>query len=77
LLFERGDWQNRKLLPGPIPIIPKLLQVNDAPTIDEVKSRLRQMSFINRSGLDLDQRFVRSVDRVKVRWRMIAISRIE
>src|SRR5947207_7153904 len=71
--LERGDGQKRKLLPSPIPVITKFLKVNAAPAVDQIVSSARQISFVNRSGLDLNQRFELAVDRMEVNRRMIAV----
>ena len=47
--------------------------MEQAPPVDEVVGRLRQTPLVNDPGLDLDQRLVLSVDRVKMGGRMVAV----
>ena len=59
--FQRCDRQKWKLLPGAIPVIPKFREVHGSPLIDEIKSRSREMPFVDCACLNLNQGFVFAV----------------
>ena len=54
ILFERLNWQDRFILPRPVPILAQFGQMNQPPFVDQFVSRLGQAALINPTGLDFD-----------------------
>ena len=75
--FEWSNRQQRKLLPRTIPVVAEFLEVNRAPSVDEVISGFRKVALVDGSGLDLNQGFVLSIDCVEVSWRVVAVVKTE
>jgi len=61
------------LLPRKIPVVAEFLEVNRAPSVDEVISGFRKVALVDGSGLDLNQGLVLSINCVEVSWRVVAV----
>ena len=61
------------MLASPFPVGAKLLQMNQPPCIDQIVSSSWQPALIYIAGFDFNERFMLAIDRVKMRWRMLAI----